>query len=688
MRKVSVPLSILVGLALVLSLVTAQAQVAAPKVKVAPKVSAVPTAKIVKLSTASLQKSLQAMVAKQSWSTAQKQRVVTAFAQLPAGMQQAVVASRDPGIASQLGVASMRFSKDILTRPRFEIKPPHITDVWPDSGDGAPGSWLLIYGIEVNSTCQVWFNGSARTTYYMPWGEDFGECVGCEIPSVSIAHDYDLYLKDTAADRTGNHLNYRVVAPRGWRGLHGWKFANFSEATIPWECFRHYFGANEVEDAGGNHLPAAQAWYDSTYKRVGSGGNCFGMTLSAERFLFWQPWSLFESWWNSHRLPRAWNYDFVNEVHRSVNEHQGAQLEASVMANRQWLLDNQDHNEAWERCRDLIGQLGSKNAPLLSIYGPGWGHCVWPYQTEEVGNERRIRIYDNNVPYAEDEASDTTRVVRINKTTDDLTWGSATRTICRSYADVTPADPHLPTEATEGEAAMMAVVVVDKPARVTQISDEAGRRLYVGDRINTDSKTRIPYAGLFVPDTGITPAPDFPNVYVFGRARNKKLNVQLANARGRRMRAFTPGLVFEVASDADQAGITLDKLVTNQTSLLLAQDIPAQVRTIMRVGPRQQRVIDIKLLDAARGVLFEPKADRSGVNVENRSGSPLRYEIEIRNFQAGTVGSLQLPAQTLTAQTGAVLAPTNWAQLRDVGVELRNLQTGAMIRRETLRRMQ
>jgi hypothetical protein len=74
---------------------------------------------------------------------------------------------------------------------------------------------------------------------------------------------------------------------------------------MPWENFRHYFGADEVEDGASHHLPAAQAWYDSVYRGVGGGGNCFGMTLRAIRTLFWHPWSVHEAWWNSHRLARA-----------------------------------------------------------------------------------------------------------------------------------------------------------------------------------------------------------------------------------------------------------------------------------------------------------------------------------------------------------------------------------------------
>ncbi len=707
MRKLVIVAAVLVAVVAMMALVAGHAQVAAPKPGLAPKIGVAQSAQAALLSPASIQGKFAAAVAAQSWAQAKKAEVLGAFAKLPASMQQAIVASRDGEVARRLGVASMAFSRERLTHRPVEIRLPHISDVWPASGDGSPGVWMLVYAIGVNPNCQVWFNGSARTTYYMPWGEDWGECVGCEIPAVPIARDYDLYLKDTAADRAGSHLSYRVVAPRHWRGLHGWRFANFSETTIPWDVFRHYFGANEVEDGAGHHLPAAQAWYDSRYKGVGSGGNCFGMTMRAIRTLFWQPWSLYESWWNANHLARAWDYDFVNETRRSVNEDQGAQLEASVMANKLWLLDNQNHNQAWERCRDLIGQLASNNQPALSIYGSGWGHCVWPYRTEEVGNERRIYIYDNNVPYAEDEASDATMVVRINKTTGNLTWGTATRTICRSYRDCTPADPHLPTEATEGEAAMMVTLVLDQPAHVTQITDEAGRTFYVGGRINTDPRARIPMSLLFVPERATTRdpvlplaarrgpqfestedesgAPDPPETYLFGRARGKRLNVQADNMRGRSMRAFAPSLVFEVfSSTGDRADLTLNKLLTNQASLLANQLQGGEIRTIMRTGPRSQRVIGVKLLDAARGMLVAPRADRSGVTVENRSGAPMRYELEIQSFAAGKLIGVKLPTQTLAAHTGAVLAPSDWSQLRMVRMQLRNLRTGATIRRETL----
>lgn len=697
MRRAGIVAALLIALATVAWRVPALAAVA-PQVKAPPKLATVQPAQTAALSAAAVQKSFVDVVAKQSWPQDQKQTVLTAFQKLPAVMQQAVAASHDRTIATNLGLTPASQIARLSAGARVRLQLPYISTVWPASGDGTPGAWLLIYGVGVNASCEAWFDGHKRTSYYMPWGEDFGECVGCEIPTVTIAQNYDLYLKYPTATGTGNHIAYRVVAPRSWRGLHGWKFPNFSETTIPWDIYRHYFGANEVEDGAGHHLPAAQAWYDSAYRGVGAGGNCFGMTMRAIRTLFWQPWSAYESWWNGHHLARAWDYDFVNEVHRSVNEDQGAQLEASVMANKLWLRDNQNHNQAWERCRDLIGLISSTNQPMLSIYGPGWGHCVWPYRTEEVGNERRIYIYDNNVPYAENEASDPTTVVRIDKTTGNLTWGTATRTICRSYQDCTPADPHLPSEATEGEAAMMITLVLDKPAQATQITDEGGRTFYLDGRINTDPRTRIPMSLLFVPERA--PAQrrgpqfetledergggDTPEMYLFGRARDKQLNMQLAGVAGRTMRAFAPGLVFEVQSTGDRADLTFNKLLTNQASLLANELQGGEIRTIMRTGPRAQRVIGVKLLDAGRGMLVGPNADRSGVTVENRTGAPMRYELQIQSFEAGKVLSTQLPTQTLAAQTGAVLAPTNWAQLRDVGVQVRNLQTGVTIRREVL----
>jgi len=642
--------------------------------------------------TLSIQNAFRSIVGKQTWAANTKQEVLTAFTKLPSGMQTAVTAALEPSVARNLGLSTSK-TIQAIRGPRVTLQLPYISDVWPASGDSCPNSWVLIYGIGMNSNCQAWFNGAARTTYYMPWGADWGECIGFQIPSgTAIAHDYDLYVKDTAANRSGNHRNYRVVAPRSWRGNHGWKFANFGEPSppgIPWEAFRHYFGANEVEDGSGNHLPAAQAWYDSTYRRVGAGGNCFGMTLSAERTLFWQPWSLYESWWNANHLARAWDYNFVEpQVHRSINEHQAAQLEASIMANKLYLLNNQDHNEAWERCRNLIGQISSTDNPLLSIYGPGWGHCVWPYRTEESGNTRRIYIYDNNVPYSESETSDSTMVVTINKTTGSVTWGSANRIICRSYKDCTPADPHLPSEATDGDAAMMATIVVERPARATQIVGDSGRTFYTNSQINTNPATRILNSMLFVPDTGTTRDPNFPLVYVFGNARNKTLELQLAGMRGRTVRTFTPRLVLELTTPptgADTGNMTLNKLLTDQVSLLSAQDGPRQVRVIMRTGARQQRVVNLDIQQAGRGLLITPRADRSGVNVENRTGSELRYNLEIQNFQAGAVQTLRVPTQTLAAQTGALLTPTDWSRLADVRMELRNLQTGAGIRTEILR---
>lgn len=217
MRKACIVALLVAALAAGLLAFTAGAEVSAPT-KVTPKIIAAPAARVLAPPTASIQESFQGLVAKQSWPRDKQQTVLGAFAKLPAGMQQAVAASRDRTVASKLGVATMRFDRSIIARPPFAIKLPHVTSVWPASGDGAPHSYLLVYGIGMNAGCEIWFDGVARTTHYMPWGEDWGDCIGCEIPALALAHDYDLYVKDTAADRAGNHLDYRVVAPRSWRG--------------------------------------------------------------------------------------------------------------------------------------------------------------------------------------------------------------------------------------------------------------------------------------------------------------------------------------------------------------------------------------------------------------------------------------------------------------------------------------
>lgn len=678
MRTQRVLLSLLVGSLALAWCCSAQAQIGPIRGRAATAAVARPI---------NIQASFTAVVQKQNWPAAKKQEVMAAFNKLPEGMQQAVTASLDPAVAVTLQVSPVTKRTAVVRRPGVTLRLPNIGHLWPASGDGCPSGYVLVYGLGINSNCQVWFNSVARTTHYMPWGADFGECLGFEIPAATaIARDYDLYVKDNAANRSSNHINYRVVASRSWRGNHGWKFANFSEAVIPWEVFRHYFGPDEVEDAVGNHLPAAQAWYDSVYKGVGSGGNCFGMTTRAERTLFWNIDCLYEPWWTTNRQSRAWDYNWVEpQVRRTINEGQASQLEASIMANKLWLLDNQNHNQAWERCRDLIGRLATPDNPVLSIYGPGWGHCVWPYRTEEVGSTRRIIIYDNNVPYQENEPSDPTTVVSINKTTGTVTWNGATRIICRSYADCTPADPHLPTEATDGEAALMNTIVVDKPARVSQIRDENGRTFYADGRIDDNPSTRIPKSMLFIPDTGTSPAADFPAVYVFGGARNKSLDVTLTAVRGNTVRSFAPGLVFEVQPGVDSAQLIFDKILTGQSSLLSVQDGPCTIRAIMRTGARQQRVITISVQQAARGLLVSPTADRSGVNVENRTAAEVAYDLEVQGFQAGAIRTLRLSGQKLSAQTGALLSPGDWAQLLDLRMELRNLQTGARIRSETLR---
>lgn len=206
------------------------------------------------------------------------------FKSLPEGLQHSILATIKPDYARLIHRDDLVMTRVDAGRfrERWELAF-LISNIWPSQG--VPGAWAYAYGLSLNDNCEVYFDGAPVTTYYLDWDfEFFPHTLAFEIPDgASLGVEHAVQARNaTAAKQTGDFM-YEIIAPRGYRGIWGWKFSNFGDNTIPWHLYANYFGAGTVQYGDGTHRPAAQAWYDSAYKSAGAGGNCFGMSVSSLR---------------------------------------------------------------------------------------------------------------------------------------------------------------------------------------------------------------------------------------------------------------------------------------------------------------------------------------------------------------------------------------------------------------------
>lgn len=614
------------------------------------------------------------------------------FEKLPNDLQSLIVATLDEQQAERRmymprkALPQYLLPKQVMIRPEiFRIF--RISNPWPEHGN-SPGHWVWVRGFNINDDCQIMFDGAPQTTYYLDFNtEFFPNTLAFQIPgSASTAHDYSIMAHNTDTGADSNTLTYRVIAPRGYRGYNGWKFANFGDPQIPWACYRDFFGQSAVEYPNGAHRPSAQAWYDAEYKGVGNGGNCYGMSVSSIRSMRREVTTLHSGWFNSHPEDFTWLYPWNTQTKQTVQEDQGGQLSAEMAAKINYLWNHQDHREAWTEANTLTSNINEY--AILGFWGNNWGHAVVCYDTEVAGDQRKLLMYDNNVPYQENETGGPDKSIsRVNWGANTYTYPgtSAYKMVCFSYADALQG-PSLPAAATGG--AMGTVVATVNGGEVSQITDSDGHTFFNADgSINTDDATRIPNSMKYVPLTGTTPT-NFPPTFIFSNITGKDLTFTVEGAGNKTLRMFQAGDVFE-ANFAGHGDIRCEKILSDERSLVLTNPevLNPLFLLLIKVRP-SERVYRMENLNwmGTEGIKLNPTSEKLNV----LSAENLRFNMQFQTFAGNAVQTQSFRNVAIQANQLGEVSPTNWNNLpaSQLNLKLLNPNTNQQIRNINIRPIQ
>ncbi|MFP3904847.1 MAG: hypothetical protein ACLFWB_11450, partial [Armatimonadota bacterium] len=439
-----------------------------------------------------------------------------------------------------------------------------------------------------------------------------------------------------------------------------------------------FFGQSAVEYSNGVHRPSAQAWYDSRYKGVGGGGNCYGMSVASIRSMRREVTTLHSAWFTNNQEDFTWLYPWNTQTKQTVQEDQGGQLSAEMAAKINDLWNNQDHREAWNRANTLTSNYNQY--AIVAFWGSGWGHAVVGYDTEVDGDQRKLLMYDNNSPYRENETGGPDKSIsRVNWSANTFTYPgtSAYKMVCFSYADALQG-PSLPAEATGG--AMGTVIAAVNGGDVTQITDNEGNRFFNDDgSINTNDATRIPNSMKFVPLTGTTPT-NYPDTFIFSNINNKNLTFTIEGSGNKSFRMFQAGDVFE-ANFSGQGDIRCEKILSDERALVIGD--PGALQPIMlkliKVLPSERVYqMDNFGLISTQAIKLQPTAEN--LNVE--SAANLRFNMEFATFADNAMQSQAFRNVAVQANQKGVVAPTNWNNLRtsELKLQLLNPKTNQQIR--------
>jgi len=308
----------------------------------------------------------------------------------------------------------------------------------------------------------------------------------------------------------------------------GWFFGNWGEdgtycidsCDFSWDLYRKtYLGINPTHDCV--EAPLDCAFYE-IFKNCAKGGNCGGMSLLALALFKYGGYMGYCSPANFYTGTKSPDRD---DLHRAIKIMQARQFSASGITNFIDVVDAGKLNHAEAAYNEVKEALGKGDYPVLSIANDTWGdaaHTVIPYRIEEFphGNAaygyppgtKIMYIWDPNHPYDDDPNhydSTSTANRMVIKSPTDWTYTSGTRTytgtgISGGWCFCIPMSYVLhksrqPMALDMVFDALMSVFVGGPGAAVSQISDDAGRRLYKTDKdihtlrgdLETDSAKRL-----------------------------------------------------------------------------------------------------------------------------------------------------------------------------------------------------
>lgn len=679
------------------------------------------TARTFDLTPLQLQQRFQEVIKNRGVAGQQADQAAEKFKALPQDLQNSLLAVLDEGYATALNRETMVISRidpeimrNILVARLFLI-----SSIWPDQG--SPDAWAYAFGKGFDENCVVYFDGSPVQSNYLGMDfEFFPNSMAFKIPAgATRAQEHDVRVHNNNSGADTAVYKYEIVAPRGYRGYHGWKFANFSRATIDWKLYRHYFGASNVEYANGTHRPAAQAWFDSTYTGAGNGGNCYGMSVSSLRVRNHEYDHMFHASYFQNAAtaqPWCWWYDWNDTTRETVQQQQGAWFTQEVLDLHNNFWNNQTPRDVFTRCESFINQ--PVNRPVLVYWGQTagggwWGHVVCPYDTETVGNTRQMIAYDNNNPYRENEGgSPDPDIATVDWAANTFSRGSATKAELFTYEECTPANPHLPGSEYGGPGANAAVVVFSANADVQQITDENGRTFFnPNGSLNMNPGTRIPNSSIVPPLVQIPPRvirrpqigqigqlqvpalqppADAAHVYVIGDIGGKNLTFDIAGQGAKQMSLFTNGRIFQINSNGIGQIRASNLLELPAIQILNAQATAPTELQFIRSTAQGDRVFLLNNLRNLGAQQLELIPNAQGTAVEVNGPANLQFNLGVlgpvgQGMQQATFGNIAL-------QQGAKvnLSPLNWGALQTSGLRLQllNLQNNQVINQQTLQRIQ
>jgi hypothetical protein len=468
---------------------------------------------------------------------------------------------------------------------------------------------------------------------------------------------------------------------KGFREQLFWSFRNFSTNELSTKQYAQTF--RDVAELDFNPWnpstwrPFDRAFYETVYKAMASGGNCFGMALESVyaqvgRSIYSQP---------IYRFSR--DREAVNEI----NIKHGYQLAGGLI---DWFLGKfiagHTHNpvRAFHESREAFRRGDYPVMVITSGYFNIGGHVVRPYEWEQRDSERWIiKIADPNVPYGRI-ANDTHPRCRIDVNPKDNTfryqfgndevWTGGEWSGGRMYAiPFSQLSYHPRTPFWEVLALLTSgTLILLGDGQTQQMTDERGKTFYEPNasgvptqwqQIRRDRRSRIPrMARLPLLNYG-QPLPELH--YLQGGA-TKSLQQEVSAESGQSYQwAMRSALLSAAATVSGRRGgsdtMRVEQLDTSNPALSLttAEAGAAKTVTLSLSGDIEgTKQFELHNLSIQPGQALNVRVAEAGEELllEN-NGPEANFELQVRSPGDRRVAR---PRVTLEAGKAARLRPADW----------------------------
>jgi hypothetical protein len=481
----------------------------------------------------------------------------------------------------------------------------------------------------------------------------------------------------------------------------GWYFKNWGEAApyclgscdLSWDLYRQtYLGI--VPEAEKYEAPLDLAFYE-LFKTCAQKGNCGGMSLLALALYKFGGYMGFCSPANLYTGTKSPDRE---DLHRTINVLQAHQFSAAGIQNFLDAVDAGNLNDAeaaFHRAKEL---LGKGDYPLLSLAGNLIGenaHTLIPYRLDEQPSgqppgTKVMYLWDSNIPYDANSnhygSLKSQLVIRsstdwsyISGISPNYTGGAAAWCFVIPMSQVLPKSRQ-PLAVDMVINALLHVFITGSGAAVSQISDDAGHRLFCTDadihlgrdELETDPARRL---------AGAAPWPWFdlaqggvPGELYFmrGHLGYKPLKITV-NGTEYKLSASLAGHLIEVEGQARRSArdtLTFSGLATPGAALHIASEAPGRVINIRQLrtgitGGAIWRSIHLTNARVTRqGLTLRAARDLRTVEVES-AGQEVTFNLASEQRQAQKTLKRDAGKISLGAGKAMRMTPEDWDKLKE-----------------------